>query len=57
MIKQFKEFLKSMNESSSTWYPSFKAQGECINKKDAVTLEELNKIAYYFKEFYKSLLK
>jgi hypothetical protein len=53
MIKQFEDFLKSMNENSSSWYPTFKAQGECINKKDAVTLEELNKIAYYFKEFYK----
>jgi len=52
-ISDFEGFLKSMNESNSTWYPTFKAQGECINRKDSVTLEELNKIAYYFKEFYK----
>lgn len=49
MIKNFKEFL---NENK-TWYPTFKAQGEYINKKDSVTTEELQKIAYYFNKIYK----
>jgi hypothetical protein len=49
MIKNFKEFL---NENSS-WHATFKAQGDYINKKDLVTTEELEQIAYYFKEFYK----
>lgn len=52
-ISDFESFLKSMYESSGSWYPTFKAQGEFINKKDDVTLEELEKIAYYFKNIYK----
>jgi hypothetical protein len=48
MIKRFQDFL-----NESTWYPTFKAQGEFINKKDLVSKEELEKIAHYFINIYK----
>lgn len=50
-MKRFKLYEEFLNES--TWYPTFKAQGEFINKKDHVTIEELEKIAYYLDTFYK----
>lgn len=50
-MKKFKLYEEFLNES--TWYPTFKAQGEFINKKDHVTMAELEKIAHYFMSFYK----
>jgi len=43
-MNKFKLYEEFLNE---TWYPTFKAQGEYINKKDRVSLEELEKIAYF----------
>jgi hypothetical protein len=42
----------ALNENSNTWYATFKAQGEIIDKKEDVSKDELDKIAYYFKEFF-----
>jgi len=44
-MNKFKLYEEFLNE---TWYPTFKAQGEYINKKDRVSLEELEKIALIF---------
>jgi hypothetical protein len=49
-VKNFKLYEEFLNESA--WYPTFKAQGECINAKDRVTLQELEQIAYYFKNIF-----
>ena len=46
-IKLFEEFL------NETWYPTFKAQGEFISKKDNVSLEELEKIAWFLEHMFK----
>jgi hypothetical protein len=48
MIKDFHSFL---NESSS-WYPTFKAQGEVIDRKDDVNIDELEKIGLYFSRIF-----
>lgn len=42
MIKNFESFL-----NESFWIPNFKAQGEFIGSKDAVSPEELEKIEKY----------
>jgi len=48
---QFRQQFGQLHES--IWYPTFKAQGEFLDRKDDVSVEELEKIAFYFKEIYK----